>query len=138
MTRPAGSAAMAEGELFGGHFPRECGEHRTVGPHRAWCHDCGEWCYPDAEMACKGCRIPMLEARARLAADRARPEPPGVWSFTRPQLIDALRRRRPLAPLGGPVTVLEGDAVFEAMADAIIEALEDGESAPREGRQGDG
>lgn len=23
------------------------GEHRTVGPHRAWCHGCHEWCYPD-------------------------------------------------------------------------------------------
>jgi hypothetical protein len=23
-------------------------EHRTVGGHRAWCHDCGEWCYPSA------------------------------------------------------------------------------------------
>lgn len=31
---------------FEGHLPRECGEHRTVGPHRAWCYDCGEWCYP--------------------------------------------------------------------------------------------
>ncbi len=31
---------------FLGHEPRECGEHRTVGPHRAWCFDCSEWCYP--------------------------------------------------------------------------------------------
>lgn len=23
-------------------------EHRTVGDYRAWCHDCGEWCYPSA------------------------------------------------------------------------------------------
>ena len=22
-------------------------EHRTVGPHRAWCYDDHEWCYPD-------------------------------------------------------------------------------------------
>jgi hypothetical protein len=21
-------------------------EHRTVGPHRAWCYQDGEWCYP--------------------------------------------------------------------------------------------
>ena len=21
-------------------------EHRTVGPHRAWCLNCHEWCYP--------------------------------------------------------------------------------------------
>jgi hypothetical protein len=24
---------------FVGHQPRTCGEHRTVGPHRAWCFD---------------------------------------------------------------------------------------------------
>ena len=21
--------------------------HRTTGPHRAWCFDCHDWCYPD-------------------------------------------------------------------------------------------
>jgi hypothetical protein len=42
---------------FEGHESRECGEHRTVGPHRAWCFECSEWCYPDAEMGCKGCRL---------------------------------------------------------------------------------
>ena len=26
--------------------------HRTVGPHRAWCHNCREWCYPDGWCAC--------------------------------------------------------------------------------------
>jgi hypothetical protein len=45
---------------FKGHVGRECGEHRTVGAHRAWCHDCTEWCYP--EIPCRGCRIPQLEA----------------------------------------------------------------------------
>lgn len=48
--------------LFEGHSPRECGEHRTVGAHRAWCFGCTEWCYPDPELACKGCRLPLLEA----------------------------------------------------------------------------
>jgi len=47
---------------FEGHEKRECGEHRTVGPHRAWCYDCTEWCYPRPEMACKGCMVPMLQA----------------------------------------------------------------------------
>jgi hypothetical protein len=29
-------------------------EHRTVGPHRAWCYDCREWCYPaDGCIRCK-------------------------------------------------------------------------------------
>jgi len=38
---------------FEGHSGRECGEHRTVGPHRAWCHDCSEWCYPS--LPCPQC-----------------------------------------------------------------------------------
>lgn len=33
---------------FIGHDPRVCGEHRTVGNHRAWCLDCQEWCYPSS------------------------------------------------------------------------------------------
>lgn len=45
---------------FEGHEGRECGEHRTVGSHRAWCYDCSEWCYP--EIPCRGCKIPQLEA----------------------------------------------------------------------------
>lgn len=44
-------------EPMSGHFygfePRECGEHRTVGSHRAWCFACGEWCYP--KIPCQGC-----------------------------------------------------------------------------------
>lgn len=45
---------MSEPEVnFEGFTGRGCGDHRTVGPHRAWCFDCGEWCSPD--MPCKGC-----------------------------------------------------------------------------------
>jgi hypothetical protein len=51
---------------------RYCAEHRTVGSHRAWCHDCSEWCYPanGAEdvlesMACTGCTTPVMEAEVR-------------------------------------------------------------------------
>lgn len=47
---------------FEGHAGRECGEHRTTG-HRAWCHGCTEWCYPDAP--CKGCEL--LQLRTRVA-----------------------------------------------------------------------
>lgn len=43
---------------FLGHSDRECGEHRTVGTHRAWCHDCSTWCYPGAP--CGGCELPVL------------------------------------------------------------------------------
>ncbi len=43
---------------FMGHEPRECGEHRTVGPHRAWCFGCQEWCYPNAP--CVRCEIVIL------------------------------------------------------------------------------
>jgi hypothetical protein len=49
-----------------GYQPRECGEHRTVGSHRAWCFDCSEWCYPNHEMACKGCRVAILEQQLGL------------------------------------------------------------------------
>lgn len=45
---------------FEGHAERECGDHRTVGPHRAWCYDCCEWCYPEG--ACRGCELPGLRA----------------------------------------------------------------------------
>lgn len=38
---------------FYGFQSRDCGEHRTVGPHRAWCYDCSEWCYPGAP--CRRC-----------------------------------------------------------------------------------
>ena len=38
---------------FEGLPARTCGEHRTVGPHRAWCYDCREWCYP--RLPCGGC-----------------------------------------------------------------------------------
>lgn len=48
---------MSDAENFEGHEPRECGEHRTVGPHRAWCFECQEWCYPRVEAGCKGCRV---------------------------------------------------------------------------------
>lgn len=50
-------------EAFHGHDNRECGEHRTVGSHRAWCHDCSEWCYPT--IPCKGCELPILRTALR-------------------------------------------------------------------------
>jgi hypothetical protein len=43
-----------EGSFYG-FQSRDCGEHRTVGPHRAWCFDCSEWCYRNAPCArCHG------------------------------------------------------------------------------------
>jgi hypothetical protein len=48
-------------DLFEGHEPRECGEHRTLGSHRAWCFDCHEYCYPRIAAACNGCRNPVIE-----------------------------------------------------------------------------
>jgi hypothetical protein len=62
----------SEPPAFTGHQPRECGEHRTVGPHRAWCFECSEWCYPAIAQGCKGCRASVLEGIVRLlAADTA-------------------------------------------------------------------
>lgn len=43
---------------FGGFLPNECGEHRTVGSHRAWCYGDSEWCYP--KIPCRGCEISVL------------------------------------------------------------------------------
>jgi len=48
---------------FEGHDPRECGEHRTVGPHRAWCYDCGEWCYPNSP--CVRCEVAALRKQSK-------------------------------------------------------------------------
>ena len=90
---------------FHGHDERECGDHRTVGPHRAWCFDCSEWCYPMA--ACKGCELPMLRAQApeerhvnpedtRMTADpyadlrRTLPDAtPGPWEWIDADLVGA-------------------------------------------------
>lgn len=41
-----------ESSKFDGHPDRFCGDHRTTG-ERAWCSDCGEWCYQTAP--CTGC-----------------------------------------------------------------------------------
>jgi hypothetical protein len=43
---------------FYGRATRRCGEHRTVGPHRAWCLDCAEWCSP--AISCGGCSKEVL------------------------------------------------------------------------------
>ncbi len=47
-----------------GRDERECGDHRTVGPHRAWCFDDHEWCYPD--VPCRGCEIILLRDRIKI------------------------------------------------------------------------
>lgn len=44
-------------DLFEGHEPRDCGEHRAT-IKRAWCFDCSEWCYEIAP--CKGCAQPVV------------------------------------------------------------------------------
>lgn len=47
-------------------------EHRTVGPHRAWCHTCGEWRYPsDPCVRCKPFVPVDWPARFGAAADAA-------------------------------------------------------------------
>ena len=55
-------AVFDEHNCFFGHEPRECGEHRAVGEHRAWCFDCSEWCYP--RVPCIRCEIIPLRAFA--------------------------------------------------------------------------
>jgi len=44
--------------LFMGFSLADCGEHRTVGAHRAWCYQDTEWCYPSSP--CRGCELPTL------------------------------------------------------------------------------
>ena len=94
----------------------------TVSGKRFACERCGANVFTSTgeNFACNGCGT-EYGSRAR-TLPLARPR---VYSFTRDQLIGALRNRKPPAPLDGPVTILEGDAAFEAMADAIIEALEE-------------
>lgn len=73
--------------LFVGHEGRECGEHRTVGSHRAWCYDCQEWCYPAAP--CNRCELPKLRdarkavAETLIAAGRMVTSDSRDWSLSR-------------------------------------------------------
>lgn len=69
-------------EHFEGHEPRECGEHRTVGSHRAYCYDCHMWCYPRIEVACHGCRNPVIEKLLDDMADVLNGVAMGVKSAT--------------------------------------------------------
>lgn len=77
-----------------GHDGTECGEHRTVGPHRAWCFACAEWCYPDAP--CRRCETRPGEIQTRSHGGDCRSHPtvsaafehakanPDVWKVSFP------------------------------------------------------
>lgn len=80
---------MAE---FYGHENRECGEHRTVGSHRAWCFDDGEWCYPG--IPCRGCELPALRFECFELAGLLRLLVPFGWetSEERPGLRETYER----------------------------------------------
>lgn len=54
-----GQSLRDEQGRFGGHEPRECGEHLDAGLLRAWCFDCQEWCY--RRVPCCGCKIAQLK-----------------------------------------------------------------------------
>lgn len=54
MARSSGERGSVEGVAWEG-LRDSTGQHRTVGPHRAWCLDCGEWCYPAPELRCRCC-----------------------------------------------------------------------------------
>lgn len=81
---------------FEGHPNSECGEHRTVGSHRAWCFNDTEWCYPHAP--CRGCELPVLRA----VADAAR----ATLDIT--GLNDALQKR---AALRTALAALDGEGL---------------------------
>jgi hypothetical protein len=67
MRERAGAQAYDDAGNFLGFGGRECDEHRTVGSHRAWCYDCGEWCYPDGP--CVRCASPTGLEFALAVAD---------------------------------------------------------------------
>ena len=47
----------------------DTGEHRTVGPHRAWCHADSEWCYPqDLCWCCDQTEVPDAWKGAHVAS----------------------------------------------------------------------
>lgn len=46
--------------LFTGHIEPE--QHRSVGPNRAWCHACAEWCYKTMDSACAHCQVPVTRS----------------------------------------------------------------------------
>lgn len=75
---------------FEGHEPRECGEHRTVGPHRAWCFDCQEWCYPASP--CARCELAMLRTEATGSAEPTAPKEPASAASDE-GLMDSNRHR---------------------------------------------
>ena len=59
------------------------GEHRTVGPHRAWCLDCGEWCYPSMICERRQVRLDLDEALLLL----------GAWQSSYTLMTPALQAR---------------------------------------------
>lgn len=83
---PSTRGCLPVPENFEGFADRECGEHRTVGSHRAWCHACSEWCYPDSP--CKGCELPILRAKIESLTDDLR-EAVRAWEWAMPQELFA-------------------------------------------------
>lgn len=52
---------MTDAPNFEGHPGSDC-EHRTVGPHRAWCFHCNEWCSPNGPcVRCERIRFVVLD-----------------------------------------------------------------------------
>lgn len=91
LTGPAGTAPEAavydvRGRYFG-HQPRDCGNHRTFGSHRAWCGDCRKWCYPHSP--CAGCQTThdRVEPAASTAAELD-PQPASPTPEQRPSDVD--------------------------------------------------
>lgn len=88
--------AASTSENFHGHQPRECGEHRTVGQVRAWCFDCGEWCYARPEMACRGCELPRLRGALTYIGSPTMGRPPDCDPVTHVSHMDEREVRRTL------------------------------------------
>lgn len=87
MTPPHPTAQFTNGN-FEGHEGRDCNDHRTVGPHRAWCYECTQWCYPRIDQACRGCELGIYRRAHDFYARQlhealtvaGQPPPPQGWN----------------------------------------------------------
>lgn len=99
-----------------GHPGRECGEHRTTGA-RAWCFDCGEWCYPEAP--CARCELPMVRDALRELVTLHDGQRDADYEHRKPAAWEAARRA-----LDGDGQLQPRTRVVDDLREKIIEILD--------------
>lgn len=93
-------------------------EHRTVGPHRAWCHGDHEWCYPEDRCPC------CQEAAERLREQIINIDPALMDWVGYGEFADRIMA---LAPLGEPTSTwptggVTGDPVLDEIQTRVRSA----------------